>query len=282
MPSLKRAGWRVAIDMIQDGASSNAVLRLLDKHYTTPCSLRTAVSRVHSVYLERHGRPLPVKLAAASDVHKDCKRRSRTNAIKKNAAMLRIDGDALLSYAHSVMERPKDAHMYDLALALLVVTGRRTSEIMNGKSSFLPVRNREHLAVFRGQLKTKRDVAYTIPLLTTLKRVSATFKELRARQARKSPRRTKNNRAVSRKYQSGLRQHALDNAILSKLNKLHDLRGIYAKLAYDNVDWGAARPTLNMAAMRFLGQQDLKDANVYTTYDVATRTKIPIGSWTFS
>jgi hypothetical protein len=53
-----------------------------------------------------------------------------------------------------------------LGFALLLVTGRRTAEVTNGRSQFSPGPN-PMSALFHGQLKTQHPEPYTIPLLTT-------------------------------------------------------------------------------------------------------------------
>lgn len=277
---MARAGWKIAVEMLRANRPLADVLRLLRSTYTTPCSLRTAVSNVRSTYKIKYGEDAPL-LPIGEDTHRECKRLSRRNALKKNSAMLNIDGDALLQYARHTLRHTDEADMYAIALALLVVTGRRTSEIMNGKSKFELVRDRKYVAIFHGQLKTKRQVAYAIPLLASIQRVREGLQALRLKQGQRSKRSPKSNRGVSSKYQSGLRQYALKKPIFSKLNKLHDLRGIYATMTYRSITWGRSQPTPTMATMRFLGHQDLKDANVYTTYNVKYDRKVDIGAWLF-
>ena len=53
-----------------------------------------------------------------------------------------------------------------LLCALAVVSGRRSTELLNGRSTFLAVPNKPTLALFEGQLKTKSDTPcpYFTPL----------------------------------------------------------------------------------------------------------------------
>ena len=120
-----------------------------------------------------------------------------------------VDGDAALSLARDVASRPRAHGLYDLALSLLFLTGRRSAEVLNGRSRFAPnphvrcascaeggeeeedacpscasARGEAHSCLFEGQLKTRAPrPAQSIPLLAPYSVVATALFEMRARQA---------------------------------------------------------------------------------------------------
>ena len=89
-----------------------------------------------------------------------------------------------------------------MQLPLLLVTGRRLAEIMNGRSKFTPIEDQPYHARFTGQLKRKRgdesemedsdneddgydsedDSTYKIPLLVPFDTFEKGWKALREKQ----------------------------------------------------------------------------------------------------
>ena len=73
-----------------------------------------------------------------------------------------------------------------LLCALAVVSGRRSTELLNGRSTFIAVPHKPTLALFEGQLKTKSDTPrpYVIPLCCNFDTFSRGLHALRVIQHR--------------------------------------------------------------------------------------------------
>ena len=204
--SATRAGWRIAVDDVHSGR--NPIPTIL-KHYKTPCSINVAASHVRSAT----GYPVDVRKQSLK-----CRRLLKTNVENKNEDVLIVDGNSLLLRAKEILEYPDDEDKYAIILALLLVSGRRTAEIVNGKSVFSKLGS--HSAMFKGQLKTKRKVSYEIPLLVPYDVFENGLNALR------------NNTKNSKNVQGGLSVYSKRHFPFSKLNRVHDLRAIYAHIVY--------------------------------------------------
>lgn len=198
----------------------------------------------------------------------ECKARKRERVARKNARALRVDGGALLKAARATLAAPERACFWELCLALLLATGRRTAEVLNGRSEFSAVEDGEggedgESALFSGQLKTRGErAAYRIPVLAPLPHVRAALARLRALQP--ADVRAMSNAEVSSKYQSRLRQAMQRHPVYGALRRVHDLRGIYVWIAYKTRDWGDA--WIAHVACEILGHSDIAESNVYTPF----------------
>ena len=146
-----------------------------------------------------------------------------------------------------------------LALPLLLLSGRRTAEILNGESSYAPT-TRATTCVFGGQLKKRGAAApYEIPLLCDYAVFAHGLGALRAKQqgARLTP------AACGARYQSSL------NAALPKTfpwaHHTHVLRSAYATYVHHLY---ACDVTFNRMAMRVLGHDDLTVSLSYTSVEL--------------
>jgi len=199
-----------------------------------------------------------------------CKERKRERVKAKNARALRVDGDALLREARATLAAPEQKSLWELALALLLVTGRRTAEVLNGRSEFATVREEgdgeAEDCLFSGQLKARsaRD-AYRIPVLAPLSHVRAGLARLRAQQPDDVAALT--NAQIAAKYQSRLRAFMNAHPVYGMLRRVHDLRGVYVWLAYLTRDWGDA--WVAHVACEILGHSDIAETNVYTPFLVS-------------
>ena len=263
-------GWKVVADGVTDRVPSNdALATALRAHYATPCSMRTAMSRLKKE-LRRRGLSTDRMHAPLNDI-RNCKRAAGESVRRKNRSTLSLDGDALLARAEHVLLHTDDCDVYELILALMFVSGRRTTEIANGRSRFTAVPKEPHACRFRGQLKTKRKVAYTIPLLVPFSVFAMAMTTLRARQKRDVP--TLSNARVSSRYQSALSQYAKKHPPWKSLNRVHDLRGAYAVAVYQVLDFEGHKemPSQAEVVTRILGDHDITQSLVYTTFRVTMR-----------
>lgn len=176
--------------------------------------------------------------------------------IAKNGRMIHItDAGALLALATELLERGTSSYPVPrLVLPLLLVSGRRMCELLNGQSTFDVVD--AHHVVFQGQLK-RRDSAngYTVPLLCPSALFMRGMALLRARQGDV---RHLDNGDVTARYEGQLR--AALPSLLGLTIKVHELRALYLAFVYLCFDCDA---TLPCVSMRVLGHLSLAESNSY-------------------
>jgi len=132
------------------------------------------------------------------------------------------EGDKLLSQIEEKMRAANDS--IGLAISILLATGRRTVEILNGVSSFNPVPGEPYHAIFDGQAKKRDAKPYIIPILVPFEVLDNSMKALRAQQGH----RMFTSREVKNKYQSTIRKRLLKAISQEELAlpplKVHALR----------------------------------------------------------
>ena len=100
-----------------------------------------------------------------------------------------------------------------LVCALLLCSGRRFAEIMNGRSTFRQVEGSRYHCLFEGQVKKRGDgKAYTIPLLCQYTEFERGLSALRARQPADITNLT--NKEVSNKYQVKMRTYLTEKGLV--------------------------------------------------------------------
>lgn len=193
-----------------------------------------------------------------------CKRLAAQSAVAKNRHRVRVDGQALLDLAGSIVRAPHSYSLSQLALSLMLLTGRRTCEVLNGRAQFVPAERRAF--VFGGQAKQRgKDASYTIPCLDDTDVVLAALAALRSKQNHSQL----DNRATSLRYQSLLARTLVMDDGWKQCRKVHALRGIYVRLALALFTF-EGDPTDAYITMCILGHKGLTESLVYTTYDVGT------------
>lgn len=201
---------------------------------------------------------------------KDCKRLATRSALEKNKKMLRVDGRELLC----VCREEVDAVVAGircvgpvLVLSLMLLTGRRTCELVNGRSSLTAVG--EHAVFFSGQAK-RRGVkgAYNVPCLHRADAIVAAFSSLKGWLTPPRPREgVTANQTVSQMYQSWIRRTMLQHPVLCQVGKVHALRGLYARMTYRLFDWGGDFSEA-FVVMQVLGHAGLGESLVYTAFHI--------------
>lgn len=220
-------------------------------------------------------RALPPLLSRnARDLHvsggemRECKRVARCARLCKNRLKTAVDGRALLEAARASIRA--GSTLGELALSLMLITGRRQCEILSGASTFDPVPGIARAAAFTGQAKRRTsDATYRIPLLDDYAVVEAGYAKLRGLQKHE----TMTRREASRRYQSLLsRRLASGNDAFAEAQHPHGLRGIYACMALCAFRW--APKSDSFVTMCILGHRDLEESLVYTTYDVGDEFRV--------
>lgn len=199
---------------------------------------------------------------------RDCKRTAAHRAMQKNWKCETVPGRALLAHGRTVA---RTAHastpLPELVLALMLLTGRRECEVLNGTSVFARVG--PHALSFQGQAKKRlprgaseeeEDPVRVIPCLGTADDVLRLLGLLRARQGF----RTEENAAVSRRYQSYLSRYLRAREPWKACKRVHSLRGVYACMCTKLFRWGECSDAF--VTMYVLGHAGITDSLVYTPF----------------
>lgn len=193
---------------------------------------------------------------------REIKRMGIKKAIVKNKVPCEVDAKTLLEVARRIIRSPKEYDIAMLSLALLLVTGRRSCEVLSGKSTFSRVLNERYHLHFLGQAKARGNRGgVIIPILEDVDAVLSAYEDLRRRQSFAVIERNE----ASRRYQSLLSRSLHDNAPWSQCQKVHGLRGIYTCISLKLFSWKEADAYV---AMKILGHVSLKESLVYTPYKI--------------
>lgn len=230
--------------------------------------LDALVERDRHLLLPRHVRDVHI----TRDEARRCDELKRTHLVARHEHAHRVDGSAWLAEAQRTASRADRAGLFDLALALLLLTGRRTSELLNGRSRFERVPGAPRALRFWGQLKRSSAAnddgdsgatdSYVVPVLADAALVLSALEALRLKQPSNVAR--LDNAAVSARYQSGLGRHLARHAVYGSVgtSRVHLLRSAYAALVHACFDCGGR--TVQAVAHRVCGHTDLADALHYT------------------
>lgn len=295
------AAWRVALRTLQSGADRASVVRAMEAAYTSPCSRRAKWSRLRVAYKADPGRSQAVAktakaLRASPEDAKRCRASQRSARLKKMEKVFKFAAAPLLSHVEAVLSAPEAHGAYELVLALMFATGRRQTEITNGRSRLAaPGRSQAapspYALRFQGQLKKRRTTPeegpqreaeapeYNVPTLVRPQLVVQGLAALRSKQ--RGDVASMDNASVSRRYQSGLSAYGRKHAVWKHVGRLHDLRGLYATTCLVAFDFGDAAD--NYAIMRILGHASPSEVIPYSTYRVTDRKAVPdLGPWVFT
>lgn len=163
------------------------------------------------------------------------KRKREEAQLKRNAALLVVpDFTALLKAATDMLHRATPHVAYSrLILPLLLVSGRRLTEICSPRSTFAPLPHSQYAAAFTGALKKRGHTpTCTIPLLVPFNLFSAAIAALRQKQGANMVS-TLSNKQLKNRYQWNT-QNGLAKGALPGMPQchIHDLRATYAAACF--------------------------------------------------
>ena len=200
-----------------------------------------------------------------------CIRRSNTTLLRKKTVTV-PSAPKMLAHAQAVLGAPHEAPIYEVMAALLFASGRRTTEMLNGQSSFASLGKYEHGCYFGGQLKARRKVRqmrYKIPLLVPFAQFEKGLAFLRAWQGDVS---MLTNKQVSSRYQPNLQRHLSENMFGGMHVRPHMLRSIYMRLVVLAFDWGSHRE--RRVAKYCLGHTATKDSDHYDHVELRSAPRL--------
>ena len=200
----------------------------------------------------------------------ELKRQQETALLIKNETVIVVQnaGRVLKRIEEMLESAPMMNSTAVLAIALLIVSGRRTSEILNGRSTFQPVPGDERSTLFSGQLKKRGEGhSYTIPLLVPYTTFARGIEELRRRQGGKVE---MTNREVSKEYSMPIKrelQRCERGRSFVRLPHLkpHDLRSMYMAFVWQCFQCQHSFPR---TCMRCLGHVSLAESLSYANVRV--------------
>lgn len=198
---------------------------------------------------------------------KRCKRAAAQRAILKNKYSERVNGRALLSHARAVVDDAcacvRTVSTMELALALMLLTGRRECEILNGQSTLSM--HTAYSVSFGGQAKKRgAGVAYVVPVLHDAARVVEAMGRLRDLQEHA----VLTNRETSLRYQSHLGRFLSSHSPWSDCKRVHSLRGVYTCMATRLFDWMDRSNAF--VTMCILGHSGITESLVYSPFHLGT------------
>lgn len=192
------------------------------------------------------------------------KRKQEESLLRKNESVIVVpNAAALLHKVRSILESAEHVKSATLAIALLICSGRRSSEVLNGKSTFDPVAGQETATRFTGQLKKRGDeCSYMIPLLVPYPVFCSALAVLRSRQGGVKL----NNRECNAEYAMPIKRELIrcekgkGPLALPKM-KPHDLRSLYMSFVFELYHCST---TFARCAMRCLGHTSLSESHSYS------------------
>ena len=192
---------------------------------------------------------------------RQCKRIGARNALEKNRVRQNINGVDILRHARTTIDTCEACtSISDLALSLMLLTGRRSCEILNGQSVFTKTEH-PYTLEFTGQAKKRGQVPVVlIPVLHTVDAIVSAFHVLRERQSFVKL----TNKETSRRYQSYLGRTIAAAKQWTSCNKVHVLRGAYACMSTRLFEWGEYSDAF--VTMCILGHAGLGESLVYTPF----------------
>lgn len=193
------------------------------------------------------------------------KKRQEEALICKNEAVITVpNAAAVLKRVEEILESAETVGSTAvLAVCLLIASGRRTAEIVNGRSRFEAVDGAPRAARFEGQAKKRGDGAcvYTIPLLVPYRTFARALEVLRTLQGCA----VFSNRDASREYSMPLKRELLRceqgrGALRLPRLKPHDLRSLYMAYVYELFQCEHSFPR---TCMRCLGHLSMTESLSY-------------------
>ena len=143
---------------------------------------------------------------------------------------------------------------------LLIVSGRRFGEMVNGRSTFAPTTH-PYYTLFSGQLKKRcHQPPYQIPLLVPYSTFAQGLLALRQKQNGTVTHLT-NAKATSR-YLPNVQRELEAGGLLPSTSHVHDCRSVYVAAV---VELFVPTVTLPRVAMRILGHDTLLDSLSYSS-----------------
>jgi len=197
-----------------------------------------------------------------------CKQQKKQTLLHKNRIAINLKNPKqILDKQIRILEEGSKSKI-DEILALLLVSGRREAEILNGKSVFTTIPELPFHVLFTGVLKKKQnpieerdEVSIIIPLLCKSEIFINALQRMRSSQSNDILQLS--NKQVSSRYCSQL--NTARKTRFPMIQKTHDLRGLYIKMVDQLFTHSLAFPYL---CMMCLGHDAIEDSLHYQKINI--------------
>ena len=176
------------------------------------------------------------------------------------------DANTLLCCAIQMLQRATVHSTFgELVIPLLLVCGRRETELLNGRSTFSPVAH-THGCVFAGALKKRgKDGKFVIPLLVPYTLFAHGLTILRQKQGSVAH---MTNREIATRYNGTINcslQKQRLGPVFAPIHNAHKLRPTYCALIFH---YYTCTESYNRVIMRICGHERIEESLAYTGVSV--------------
>lgn len=237
----------------------------LIEQYDTLRSTRRDGFAPESSSLSRHFASLPLLpsnmasfVLTKDDLAQNAVLKQATLHARNSRSIVVVDPSVVLQQQIELVQHARKFGAREI-LALLLMCGRRETELLNGRSTFDRVPGLPCHALFTGALKKRgrqRARSFRIPLLCTFTLFERALQQLRASQQDDTD--ALSNRQISRRYCGQL--CAATRRHFPYLTKPHDLRAVYVRFVDCLFEHAVALPLL---CMQSLGHETMAEALHY-------------------
>lgn len=184
--------------------------------------------------------------------------KSETALNKKGSNVFHVNAAEMVSKCIALLENNK-SNIFDLAVALSLLTGRRMIEIFK-IGEFNVVDGNGYSALFSGQAKKRTEESYKIPLLAPLSLIQKALLKLRV---------TKNtddltNAEVNLRFSTSCNSAA--RRVIGFKHHFHDARAIYGVITYNSTMPHSY--SLNFFVSKVLGHSNMQQSLNYACLHV--------------
>jgi len=207
-------------------------------------------------------------LKLSEEDHKSAQQNKNLSLLHRNLNIIKLCNSYEVLNTHVNILKFGSRNKIDEIMSLIFVSGRRETEILNGKSEFHQIDHMPFHAKFIGVLKKKKQLigeniteTLIIPLLCEFTTFKTAFDRMRGHQSDDIQIMT--NKQISNRYCSQL----LDarKKAFPTLTKTHDLRALYVKFANIMFQHNLAFPLFCMVS---LGHDVIQDTLHYMTTSI--------------
>ena len=192
----------------------------------------------------------------------ELKRKQEDNQKLKNESVIVVqEAGKLIGRMQDILRSASSTNCAEhLALSLLLASGRRMVEILNGRSTFEAVEGSEYHCLFGGQVKKRgKSEKYVIPLLCKFSEFKRAFDIMRTKTQGTD---VLSNADVNKLYHMKLRRQLNVKKGLPYMPncKIHDLRAAYASAVFILCE---CKDTFARTCMDILGHESIHESLSY-------------------
>lgn len=156
----------------------DVIIKFVAKRYRLLATRASRLSALKRAIIDKHHPEGDISeavkaLRLTDDQYTAIKKKQHESLVERSKRCIEVDYVAYINIVNTLRDSNNPA---ELTVWLLAVTGRRSSEITNGKSAFTA--KSKYVVTFSGQLKTRDPQPYDIPTLAPAAEVIANYERL--------------------------------------------------------------------------------------------------------